>query len=467
MAYNNHINYWQLYDAWCGASAGLNEAPVITHRWSSLCILAAMLERRIWVKQGMFKIYPNMYVQLLGEPASKKSTAIKTAKRLLKKTGYDNFASEKTSMEAFLQDLHDMTFQDFDIEEYVRTGNESGHGNTSSIDDIDMLLDEVASNSPLGKRPKDKLTGNTRHKRLKAIAATMPSVHCMIAADEFMDFIGRGNIEFISLLGSLWDWDDGVYDKKITSRHSAYVNNPLINLLSGNTPDNFALTFPPEIQGQGFFSRILLIHVTATKRKIARMYEPTTEDTDVLLEFMGRIYEECVGELIVPEDIWELIGTIYMSWKDLKDTRFARYSGRRQTHLLKLIMLMTVSRCDMQVNKDDVIMANTILTYAENIMPLAMGEFGRGKNSGVANMIMKTIANGGPEGVHFYEILAVTNNDVDNTHTVQELLSKFIAAKKVQIHDGAYYPCTYAIERSDSEWVKPSWLSDEERNTLF
>jgi len=457
MAYNDNTNYWALYDRWVRASEGRNEAPVIVHRWSALCVLAAFMERRVWIKQGMFRVYPNMYVQLLGEPASKKSTAIKTAKRLLKLTGYDNFASEKTSMEAFLQSLHDMTFEDFDIGAFLR-----GESINEYSGDIDMLLDDAIS----GAASKKGAVGMTRHKKLKQIAGTLNNVHCMIAADEFMDFVGRGNTEFISLLGTFWDWDDGVYDKQITSRGSAYINNPLINILSGNTPDNFSLTFPPEIQGQGFFSRILLIHVVSSGRRIAEMYEPLEEDRDVLLEWLLAIGEHCRGEVHIPRDSWDLIEHIYLNWKDIKDARFARYSGRRQTHLLKLVLLMTIGRCDMTVTKDDIIMANTILSYAENIMPLAMGEFGKGKNSSTANLVMKMINNS--TGVSLKEILAGTINETDNFGTVHDILTKLHHAGKIQVgEDHLYYPKRALIVRSDTELIKPSWLSEEEVHAIF
>lgn len=457
MAYNDNVNYWGLYDKWVRASEGKNEAPVIAHRWSALCVLAAMMERKVWVKQGMFRTYCNMYVQLLGEPASKKSTSIKTAKHILKLTGYDNFASEKTSMEAFLQSLHDMTFEDFDIAAFLK-----GEVMSEFTGDIDMLLDEAVA----GSGSKKGAVGMTRHKKLKAVASTLHSVHCMIAADEFMDFVGRGNVEFISLLGTFWDWDDGVYDKQITSRGSTYINNPLINILSGNTPDNFNLTFPAEIQGQGFFSRILLIHVVSSGRKLAKMYEPLEQDMEVLLEWMAAIATNCQGEIHIPPESWELLERIYMEWKDIKDVRFARYSGRRQTHLLKLVLLMTVGRCDMTVTHDDIIMANTVLSYAENIMPLAMGEFGKGKNSSAANLIMKMINNG--TGVSVKEILAGTINETDNFGVVHDIITKLHHAGKIQVgEDHLYYPKRAAITRTDTALIKPSWLSEEEIHSVF
>jgi len=457
MSYNDHDNYWSLYDKWSRSSEGRNETSVLANRWSSLTILSALLERRVWIKQGMFNIYPNMYVQLLGEPSSKKSTAIKTAKKLLKMTGYDNFSSEKTTMEAFLQGLHDMTFEGFDVNGYLKA-----EGSAHDILDIDTVLDNIGNFDN-----KKKLTGASKHKMLKKLAETLIPVHCMIAADEFMDFIGRGNIEFISLLGTLWDWDDGVYDKQITSRASTYANNPLINILSGNTPDNFALTFPPEIQGQGFFARILLIHVVSTGRQIPKMYEPTQEDTDALLEFIADIYNTCQGELEISDELWHVIGEIYTTWKPIQDVRFARYSGRRQTHFLKLVMLMTVSRCSMEVILDDIIMANTILSYAESIMPLAMGEFGRGKSSNLINTIMKLVANGGDAGLSIHQILAQTITEADNLNSIQEAIGKLQQSNKIQVIDHKYYPCRTAIQRVDSKWVRPSWLSDEEVNTVF
>ncbi len=81
------------------------EPPLHYHRWCLLSSIGALLARQVYINHGHFKIYPNLYVTLLGEPASRKSTAIKLVKKLIRDSGYETFAADKTSKEKFLLDL--------------------------------------------------------------------------------------------------------------------------------------------------------------------------------------------------------------------------------------------------------------------------------------------------------------------------------------------------------------------------
>ena len=84
------------------------EPPLIYHRWSLIAAVGAFLGRRYYMPFGDGRIFPNQYVMLIGNPGTRKSTAIKTSKKLLSSAGYDMFAAEKTTKEKFLQDLAGM-----------------------------------------------------------------------------------------------------------------------------------------------------------------------------------------------------------------------------------------------------------------------------------------------------------------------------------------------------------------------
>ena len=81
------------------------EAPMLFHRWSAISIIAATLGRQMYFQLGHFRINPNLYIMIMGEAASRKSTAIKIAKKLLVKSGYSNIAANKTSKEKFLLNM--------------------------------------------------------------------------------------------------------------------------------------------------------------------------------------------------------------------------------------------------------------------------------------------------------------------------------------------------------------------------
>ena len=81
------------------------ESPKIFHRWSLIASVGALLGRQYYMPFGTTRIFPNQYIMLIGNPGTRKSSAIKTAKKILAHTGYDTFAAEKTTKEKFLLDL--------------------------------------------------------------------------------------------------------------------------------------------------------------------------------------------------------------------------------------------------------------------------------------------------------------------------------------------------------------------------
>src|SRR5690554_3711411 len=176
---------------------GGTEVPTFFRRWSILASLGAWIGRDAYFQHGDMKVYPNMYVMLLGVPGTRKSSAIKRAKKVLQAAGFNSFSSEKTTKEKFLLDL---------------AGAED-EGGTGLDDFLDFDLGELHAES-------------------------------FIAADEFNDFFGNNILEFVSLLGVLWDYD-GVYKSRIKTGVSVEIDNPTISILSGNTQTTFANTFPP------------------------------------------------------------------------------------------------------------------------------------------------------------------------------------------------------------------------------
>jgi len=61
-----------------------SESPDSYHLWTGLSVLASAVRRRVWVDQGIYILYPNMYVILVGPPGRvAKSTTIRLGRRLL------------------------------------------------------------------------------------------------------------------------------------------------------------------------------------------------------------------------------------------------------------------------------------------------------------------------------------------------------------------------------------------------
>jgi hypothetical protein len=399
------------------------EPPAIYHRWAILTALAAYLERDYYLKQGHFNIYPNLYVMLIGGAGARKNTAINIAKFLIKKAGYRTLAATKTTKEKFFIDLSEQNVSD-------------------------NVLDDVLDQNLFGGMEQD-----TSHK-----INTM-----FIASGEFNVFFGNNILDFLSDLGEMWDYD-GPYESKIKNGKSVTIYNPTINILGGNTPTTLASSFPPEIIGQGFFSRLIMVWGYRTRDKITFPEEPDAEETQWFIDWLREIKPPTQTKLTYTPGAKKLLDKIYKSAVQLPDPRFESYHNRRFTQLLKLCILCMCSMKEEKITEPVVIYANTILAHAEIFMPKALGEFGMAKNSDTTHKVLQVISDA-ESPISIKGIWKQVHHDLENISKLGEILKNLSEADKIQhVKDLGFLPKLSAIAEGVDKYVDYSLLTQEERN---
>lgn len=413
------------------------ETPVFFHRWAAITALGAMLGRNYSLLHGHKFIYPNIYAMLMGTPGTRKSTAIDIVKGIIKEAGYTEIAADKTTKEKFMLDLSG------EVGDFDDATPANGRRQKYSVKEAEDFLDK-------------SLWGTEGDE-----AATRPPAETFIMAGEFNDFLGNGNIEFISLLGNLWDYN-GVYRYRIKSGKSIAINNPTISLLGGNTPTGFSLAFPTEIFGQGFFSRLLLIHGEPNGRKIAFPKAPAPEDTAKIVQQLQRIKKTAVGVAGWKDGAREKMEKIYNLWSPLDDVRFASYSNRRFTHLLKLCLVISAARFQNYVTAADVVYANTILTFTEHLMPKALGEFGKSKYSDVTHKVASLVA-ATNKPLPLNAIWKHVSTDLERQSQLMDILQSLAAAEKIQGVKGGFIGVQKVMNMETSDILDYNLLSAEER----
>lgn len=411
----------QLMDAYLTYSSD-SESPTIFHRWSIIACAGAALGRQYYLPFGDSNIFPNMYTMLIGEPGTRKSTAIKGVKRLLGKTGYDKFAADRTSKEKFLIDLEGKTDED---------GKPVASNNL--LDD----MFEVAGGTPC---------------------------ETFIVSDEFNEFVGAGNIEFLSMLGNLWDWDspDAPFKQRLKTSRSVSIYQPTISILSGNTHAGFTQAFPPEAIGQGFMSRLILVYGESNGKKITFPTRPSDELRDAVVNTLNDMRSKVVGEATMSAQARQMLETIYRSFTELADSRFRHYSTRRFTHLLKLCMICCASNLRTEIGAADVLYANTILAYTEHNMPKAMGEYGKAKHTDVLAKIMALLAEAKTPLTHT-DIWKQVMGDLDKQDDLIRLLTGLVQADKVLWVDRKGYLIMRQKLKTDAVYVDFSLLREYAR----
>lgn len=396
------------------------ESPLIFHRWSIISCIGAALGRQYYLPFGDGEIFPNTYVMLIGDPGTRKSSAIKGAKKLLGFTGYDKFSADRTSKEKFLIDLEGKT-------------DEDGQPKASSDVMAAMFGDEE------GGEPCETF----------------------IVSDEFNEFVGAGNIEFLSMLGNLWDWNNAQipFKQRLKTSKSVSIYQPTISILAGNTHEGFTKAFPPEAIGQGFMSRLILVFGEATGKKIAFPMRPSDAARQRIVDMLSAMRANVVGEAKLTAQARSMLEVIYRSFSSMADSRFRHYSTRRFTHLLKLCMICAASNLRTEIGAADVLYANTIMTYTEHFMPRAMGEYGKARHSDVLAKIIALLTDATKPMQHT-EIWKQVQGDLDKPDDLTKLLAGLVQADKIQWVEKRGYLVVRSRLKGDSVYVDFSLLRE-------
>lgn len=367
------------------------EIPNHFSRWSLLGVISALHSSSVWFTFCGKHLKPNIYIMLMGSSGSRKSSAIAFAEELIRNTGYEKIAATKTSKEKFLLDLAG-----------VREG----------LDGDSFCLEE----------------DNDTHETA-------------IFADEANDFFGISNIEFLSALGSMWDRT--YYDFKTKSNGDIHIKNPAITILSGNTATNFTRAFPPDIIGQGFFSRLLLIYANGLQKREA-FPEINKGRLDEFVETLQKNKIHLQGEMKFSAEGKQAMQLIYEQDHCIgHDPRFESYMTRRHTHLIKLCMCVSLSKAEMEMSLSSVVEANTYLTFAESLMPKALGEYGRSRNAAVAHAVHGFIEARFQRDrsiTTISDIMQAMSQEFDNRAQLLDIIRGLVDAKKINGHGAGFTP---------------------------
>jgi hypothetical protein len=120
------------------------------------------------------------------------------------------------------------------------------------------------------------------------------------------------------------------------------------------------------------------------------------------------------------------------------DLRFDSYYNRRFTHLLKLCIIVAASRFQKEITETVVIEANTYLSYIEQLMPKALGEFGKSRNSDVTHKILSFIE--AHDGVTLKQLMKLVSADLEKPSDIGDIIRKLSLSDKIQSVNGIFLP---------------------------
>lgn len=413
------------------------ESPILYHRWSLITALSSIFNRRIILDFSIGSVYPNMYVILLGPPAARKNTAIDLAVNLIRSAGYTKIASGSTSPEQFLIDLH----EGFDnLETLNRLGS-------NDLEELDLGISTSTS------------YGNQKVSDV------------LIAEGELLSFLGHNNTSFSTKLLNLWD-NKPFHDVRTISGDKYRIKNPTLSLIGGATPSTFKKIFPYDVTGQGLLSRIILVYGAGPSKKCfdpkpfdKKLYAELQDYVSHLLDFPKRN----IHYKFTPS-AYEYSKHLYESCSfDILDPRFQYYNGRRDAHYKKLCLIIAATNLHEKIELGDCLLANSILTYTEQFMPSALGEFGLDKTDERTELVYSIIRKH-KAGLQLNEILQRTISIVGKPQELTGHIIRLLTTERIDKITNNGRTNYIAIERTvehNTDLVDYSLLKEYNNNPHF
>ena len=347
------------------------EPPRQFVKWVSMSIVAAALQRKCSLELGHLKLYPNMYVVIVGPSGSRKGTAMDPGRVILSLQGI-KMSAESTTREALIRALKKSTSSMTDI----KTGTFEAHASLT------------------------------------------------VYSQELTSFMGYNNTQLMSDLTDLFDCrDPWNYDTKDETKKD-FINATWLNIIGATTPETLQAALPMESVGGGFTSRIIFIYGDK-KYKIV----PIPYKTEYDLELYEKLKHD-LAEIHLMRGKFKYDDSFVKIYTDFryeheanppfKDPRLGGYLDRKPTHLLKMCMILCASQGErMVVTRGTFERALKMLDATEKGMLRVYSGFGDSRDASVLSRVMTEVIMSNELGVEFPELMSKYYYDAD-----EEMMSR-------------------------------------------
>lgn len=326
-----HFPHWlKSYLAFTATS----ESPDAFHFWTGVSTIASTLRRRVWQEQHLFQWIPNFYIVFVAPAGvATKSTTLNLGMGLLEEVDGVRFGPESGSWQGLGDALAEST------EYFLWKGNPDG-------DDCPIPMSAIT-----------------------------------VAASELGTFLRPDDEHAMSFLTDAWDGRKRKFSHKTKHSGAIEIQRPCLNLIGATTPSWLQRNMPENLIADGLLSRVIFVYAEKKRHYVslpARNVQGAVfrDQRRMLIEDLREI-SALVGEYLFCPEV-ERPGGWMDTWyaahyghtpAHMASSRYGGYLSRKQTHLVKLAMVLAASkRSALVIELEDVIEADAILVDAEHSM---------------------------------------------------------------------------------------------------
>lgn len=318
-----------------------SEVPETYYFWSGISSLAAIVNGQVWINMGRYKIFPNMYIVLLGPPANGKTSAMRRAEKVVRLIGDIELSAQAETAEGLVRHLRD-----------------------KCIKSVELPGEGVVSYAPIS-----------------------------LFLSELSNFFGRDAPGMIDLLTGIWDCGGDVFHRRTKGQGEDEIPRPNLNLLGCTTQDWITTYLKTDIIGGGFTRRVNFVNEAMTDDNIRVAWpEDTWEQTEALGRCVkyGQALRSLRGEMKYGPGAREFYENWYNTRHIPREFDIRGYHKSKPTLLLKIATLVALSKePKLEVNTNDLEVGLALLDKTEPNLSRVFQGIGRNELNAVANKVIE------------------------------------------------------------------------------
>jgi len=374
-------------------------------------MVAASLQRRVWLGDKLDALYPNPYIILAAEPGVGKGRVIKQVIPILTSFKMEIKGVKKPEDESIDGALR-IKPEDIDAFNAANAGVEDMVENTlkSNKNRGERLLLPMGANATTYEKLVNNLADNRRlcsyyinngapQKEFK----TESHASMFFCLEEASSLFRKHTEDTINFLITAWDCGDYTYDT--LSRGADKIKRCCLSMLAGTTPGFMRRVFSDELLNEGFAARAIFVFEAANRFRA--MFSPkfTQEQLQArkdVIEHIGKL-TKITGELDYTIEARKLlenwINNIDPYTRANNSLKLKFYYARKPSHIQKLAVALHFCKDNpgMLIDADTCQATIDLLDSIEKKMHFAVGIDNKNPLADVSRDILEYIKIAGPQ----------------------------------------------------------------------
>lgn len=296
------------------------ESPKSFIYWSGMAAISAVVKKQVWIDKHLYKLYPNIYVMLIGKSGIRKGFPINVAKDLVQAVDNTRIIAGRNSIQAVVQELsHSYTKDD-------------------------------------GKGP-------------------VTDANAFLVSQELATFLVEDPAA-INILTDLYDTHSNKLWQNTLKSGKEILKEVCLTMLSASNMALFKEAIPNHAHAGGFIARTLIISETRRSQKNHLLDKSDIPfDVNKLAVYLKEIAAKAKGEFHLSPEAKKVYTDWYMNFEPEEKEDDTGTSDRIHDQILKVAMLISLSKkIDMVIEESDMTDAMTsCLAFTSNSKRIAAG----------------------------------------------------------------------------------------------